>query len=175
MRRLVITATATVAMLAMLIAPASVLANNDPHRTYFDNAPFDLDTTFCPFPVHVESPFQAEYGTTSTLPDGSTVIRVSGPLFIEVTNTSNGKAVIVNASGSGTVTISPDGYTVTYDSHGRSLWYGPNLAAFGLPSGIVAVAGPLSATFVFEPDGTFTATAFAGSFRVMTDVCAAIS
>lgn len=175
MRRLAITATATVAMLAMLVAPASVLGNSDPHRTYFDNAPFDLDTTFCSFPVHVESPFQAEYGSTSTQPDGSTVIRVTGPLFVKVTNTLTGKAVTVNASSPATVTISPDGYTVTYDTQGRSLFFGPNLAAFGLPSGIVALAGSFTGTFVYASDGTFTATAIAGHYRVMTDVCAAIS
>lgn len=54
--------------------------------------------------------------------------------------------------------------------------YGPNLAAFGLPSSIVALAGPVSGTLVYAPDfSTFTWTSFTGHFRVLTDVCAALS
>jgi hypothetical protein len=174
MRRLA-TAAATVAMLTMLVAPATVSANNDPHRSYFPNLPFDLDTTFCPFGVHIESPFQAEYGRTWTLPDGSTVSRVTGPLFLEATRTGTGKAVTVNASSAGTITISPDGSTWIFEGNGRSLVYGQNLAEFGLPSNIVAIAGSLTGTVVFGPDGTVTWTRFTGHFRVMTDVCAALA
>lgn len=173
MRRL-LSVVAALTFMAALIGPAPALANNDPHRAFFPTAPFDLDTTFCPFPVHVDVPFQGEYARSSTLPDGSTVIKVTGPAFYLIRNVTNDKSVTVNGSSQGTFTIAPDGVSATGDFHGTSVLYAPNLTDYGFPSNVVAIAGAPLITQQFAEDGTFSFTSLTGHFQLLTDICAAI-
>lgn len=175
MKRLIVSAAVAVAMLVPLAGPASVAANNDPHRSYFPSTPFDLDTTFCAFPAHVDFAFQAEYGTVSALHDGSTVIKMTGPLFATVSNAISGKSETVNASGKGTFTFLADGATVIGDFRGAALLYAPNHAQLGFPSNMAAVAGIEHITQTLAPDGTFRFTGLGGQYRILTDICAAVA
>ena len=171
MRHLLVLAT-TMAVAAMLIGPSSASANNDPHRIFLESAPFDLPVGYCTFPVHVDTLANREYATFSTLPDGSTFIEVTGSFFVSLTNRDTGKTIVINASGPGSFTISPDDMTVIGDFRGRGLLWAPNLTEFGFPSNVVAAAGPMSITQV-AADGTFTSVS--GHPHVITDVCAALS
>jgi hypothetical protein len=161
-------------MAVMLIAPASVSANNDPHRDFMPAAPFDLPAGFCAFPVHVAFPVNREYATTSTLRDGSTVVKVTGSSFMSVTNLDTGKMITVNVSSSGTFTYPPDGLTFSITVHGPS-WFAsdnPKLTDFGLPSNFVVITG-LAHVTVDMTTGEFLS--FTGPYSVHTDVCAALS
>jgi hypothetical protein len=163
---------ALTAAVALLIAPASASANNDPHRIYLAAAPFDFPASFCGFPVHVEFPVNKEYAKVSTGPDGSTIYTVTGSLFVSLTNTVTGTTTTVNVSGPGTVTFSADGTTATYDITGLSLLYGSNVTQFGFPSNIVLTSGPLQATIDAT---TSTITSMARQPHALLDVCAALS
>jgi len=158
---------------ACLVVPASVTAHND-RQTPFPAAPFDLDTTFCDFPVHGDVLLGAEYGRSVPTPDGSAIF-VTGPVHLRVTNMVNGESVRVNASGPGTITFLSDGVTIAFDASGRTLLFAPNLTDWGYPSNIVALAGPVSLTQVVAADGTFTFTAMSGTPHLLMDVCAALS
>ena len=175
MRHLLVLAT-TMAVAAMLIGPSSASANNDPHRIFLPFASFDLDDSYCDaFPVHVDGPVNREYGTVSTLPDGSTFIKVTGSFFVSLTNRDTGKTIVINASGPGSFTISPDGTTMIGDFRGRGLLWDPNLTKFGFPSNVVAAAGPVLITGQVAADETLTFTSVSGHPHVITDVCAALS
>ncbi len=174
-RRLLRTVAATVAVAALLIAPSTASANNDPHRSFLASAPFELDQTFCAFSVHVDILVNREYATFTSLADGSTVITVSGSFFVGLTNPDTSKTIVVNASGPGTFTVSPDGMTVILNAQGRGFFFAPNLTDYGFPSNVVAVAGPVVITQQLAGDGTFTFTSVLGHPQVITDVCAALS
>jgi hypothetical protein len=163
---------ALTAAVMVLIGPASASANNDPHRIYLAAAPFDFPASFCGFPVHVEFPVNKEYAKVSTGPDGSTIYKITGSLFVSLTNTVTGKTSTVNVSGPGTVTFSPDGTTATYDITGLSLLYGPNVTQLGFPSNIVLTSGPLQATVDLT---TGAVTSMARKPHARLDVCAALS
>jgi hypothetical protein len=163
---------AATAAITLLIAPASASANNDPHRIYLAAAPFDLPASYCGFPVHFEFPVNKEYATMSTGADGSTIYKITGALFVTLTNTVTDKTITVNASGPGTVTISADGTTQTIDGTGLGLQFATNLTDFGLPSNLVLISGPIHVVFDIT-----------SGFRVITmtpeharlDVCGALS
>jgi hypothetical protein len=173
MRRLVVVLTATT--LVLLIGTSSAVANSDPHRFPLPSAPFDLDTSYCPFPVHVAFPVDHGYASVTASSDGSTVYRVTGSLFARITNLTSGRSIVVNASGPGIFTFRPDGATVIGSFHGRVLLYAPNLTEHGFPSNVVAVAGPMVVTQLWAADGTFTFTDVAGHPQLITDVCGALS
>jgi hypothetical protein len=176
---LLVLATATVA--ALLGSTLPVSANSDPHRVFEPAGTVNLPalpTGYCSFPVQLNFPVDREYGTVSTLPDGSTVITTTGSLMVTATNEVTGATLQVNAGGPGTVTIPPSGSPVVYDFHGRSLLLGTNQADFGLPSNLVAAAGPLHIVEAANgPDGLpfGTLTSLSGHPSVLTDVCAALS
>jgi hypothetical protein len=177
-RFFVVVLPAALSMCALLAAPASASANNDPHRFYEPAGPVDLPAGYCDFPVHLEFPVDREYGTVSTLPDGSTVNKTTGSLTVTVTNELTGATLQVNAGGPGTVTTPPSGSPVVYDLHGRSLLIGTNQADFGLPSNLVASAGPVhivesTAGLGGLPFGAISS--LSGHPQVITDVCAALS
>jgi hypothetical protein len=163
---------AATAAIAVLIAPASASANNDPHRMYLAAAPFDLPADYCGFPVHFEFPVNKEYATVSTGPDGSTIYKVTGSLFIKLTNTETGKAITVNASGPGTTTFSADGTTATFDARGLTLSFATNLTQLGFPSNLVLTSGPNAATVDLV---TETVISLPTVPHVLLDVCAALS
>lgn len=169
---------ASAAVAALVVGPGSGSANNDLHRIFEPAGPFDLPAGYCAFPVHLDFPADREYGTLTTLPDGSTVIETTGSLMVTASNEANGKSVQINAGGPGTITIPPTGTPIVYDLRGRSLLIGTNLTAFGLPSNVVAGAGP--AHFVEATNGLgglpFGATISAsGAPQVLMDVCAALA
>lgn len=174
MRRLLwIVGVALLALIgALALPPASASANSDPHRAFLDNQPFDLPTGFCAFPVHVTFPTDREYAKVSVLPDGSTVLKVTGSLFMTATNTDTGKAITFNASGPGTLTVAADGSSLALDGRGVSMLFALNLTSFGAPSNVIVAAGPNVATFDFA---TSTYTYMQDLPHVLLDVCAALS
>ena len=170
-RRALLAAASAAAVTGLAVGPVAVSANNDPHRQFLPAGPIDL-VGYCSFTVHVEFPVDREYGTITTEPDGSTLIKVTGALFNTFTNEATGKSVYVNASGPGTFLISPDGSTVTTDGQGQSVDLAPNLTAFGFPSNLVENAGPVH---YVQASGFGTMTSFSGHINVLTDICAALS
>jgi hypothetical protein len=163
---------ALTAAVAFLMGPASASANNDPHRIYLAAAPFDLPSSFCGFPVHVEFPVNKEYAKVSTAADGSTIFKVTGSLFVSLTNTATGESITVNASGPGTATFSPDGTTEIFDASGLALLFGTNLTQLGFPSNIVQTSGPTLGTLDLT---TLAWTSMSRQPHVLLDVCAALS
>jgi hypothetical protein len=160
------------AIAATLVCTSAASANNDPHRIFLPAAPMEVAASYCGFPIHVDFPIDKEYATVSILADGSTVLTVTGSMVAALTNEVSGKTVQVNSSGPGTVTISADGLTLNYDVHGRTVMVGTNLTAFGLPSNIVAVAGPVRVT---QATNFGAITSFSGHPQVITDICAVLS
>ena len=163
---------------ALLAVPASVSANSDPHRFYEATAPLDVPVGYCAFVVHLDFTRDREYGTLSTLQDGSTVLKTTGSLMITATNSLSGKTLQINAGGPGTSVTPPSGSPVTYDYLGRTLFIGTNLTDFGLPSNLVAIAGPVHGVEATNglgglPFGTLSS--LSGSPKVITDVCGALS
>jgi hypothetical protein len=159
-----------------LIAATPASANNDPHRIYLAAAPFDLPASLCGFPVHVEPLVDREYATMRTNPDGSTTYKVTGSLFVSLTNTTTGKTITANVSGPASSTFSADGTTLTFAGNGLSLVWATNLVDFGAPSNLVVTAGPTTATILFTTNpvaGSIVGPAQVG--HVLIDVCAALS
>jgi hypothetical protein len=145
------------------------MANSDPHRVFLPAGPVDLPVGFCSFPVHIDVVANKEYGKITTMPDDTTIIKVTGTFKVRVTNVSTGTSVLLNASGPGTITIYPDG-SVTVDGTGHGLTLNPAAAAasFGLP-GVLFTSGRYHETL--DPTGTPTALSVTGR---ATDVCAAL-
>jgi hypothetical protein len=163
---------AVTAALTLLVVPASASANNDPHRIYLAAAPFDLPASYCGFPVHFEFPVNKEYATVSTGADGSTIYKITGALFVTLTNTDTGKTITVNASGPGTFTFSLDGTIQTIVGTGLGLQFATNLTDFGLPSNLVLVSGPINLTIDLT---TGAVTSMTRQEHVLLDVCAALT
>ncbi len=163
---------AVTAAIALLIGPASASANNDPHRIYLAAAPFDLPSSFCGFPIHIDTLVDKEYAKVSQGADGSTIYKITGSLFDSVTNEATGKTITLNASGPANLTVSPDGTIGTFDARGLGLVFAPNLTQFGLPSNLVLVSGPTLASFDLV-NGTVIS--MATQPHVLLDVCAALS
>ncbi len=131
----------------LLLAASPAAANSDPHRTFLPAGPFDLPGgTYCAFTVHVDVVTDREYATSTSLPDGSTVMAVTGSFVLTLTNVDTSKTAIVNAGGPGTFTFLPDGITVVGRFFGRGLLWAPNLTVYGFPSNLVAAAGPVVIT-----------------------------
>src|SRR5262249_53723160 len=135
-----------------LVAAAPVAANNDPHRIYLAAAPFDVPATVCGFAVHVDPLVDREYAKVTTNPDGSTSYKITGTSVDNLTNSTTGKTITVNASGPGTSTFSADGTTVTFDGTGHGLLWATNLTDFGAPSNFILTAGPTAASLLFTTD-----------------------
>jgi len=157
--------------LSAILAPTSVSANNDPHRTFLPAAPLDLPAGFCSFPVRLTNPVDKEYGTISTAPDGSTTIRITGSLFTTVTNEDTGKAITLNTSGPGTVAIFPDGTDIAHVK-GVGLLFAANGPQVGLPSGLVLLSGPVD--FIGNLNNG-TVTSFLTPPHVLLDICPALA
>ena len=167
-RRIVLALAVT---LSAILAPTSVSANNDPHRTFLPAVPFDLPAVFCGFTVHLAAPVDREYGKISTGPDGSTTITFTGSLFTTLTNEVTGKAITLNTSGPATVTIFPDGRDIDH-GEGLALIFAANGPQVGLPSGLVLLSGPVD--FIGNlVNGTISS--FLTPPHVLLDVCAALA
>ncbi len=153
-----------------VLTAAPALANNDPHRVFLPAGPLDFPAGFCSFPVHSEVLVNKEYGKFTTLPDGTTIIKLSGSFKVTMTNVTSGKTVPVNASGPGSIRLGTDG-TTTVDGTGH--WLITNLAAdaapFGLP-GVMLTSGRLHEVL----DSSFHPTELSVTGHVI-DVCALIA
>ena len=174
MRRF-LAAAATAALLLASVGAMTASANNDPHRTFLPAGSFDL-VGACVFTVHFDFLTDNEYGTFSTLPNGSTVVKVTGSVTVRLSNAENGKWLVVNAGGPSMITYAPDGLTWNTVYEGRSLLFSSNLTDFGFPSNLVATSGLLTATGEAANNwaGT-TMTSWGKMPHVMVDVCAALS
>ncbi len=164
---------AGLAAVAILISPVSGSANSDPHRSPLPAGPLDLPATYCGFPMHLDFPVNREYQTISTASDGSTVLTITGSLFVTATNQVTGKAVTVNASGPGTLTISPNGATGIFDNRGLFFLFAPNAKQFGFPSNVVVTSGAWSFISDFNTNNIIGLTT--AQPRVLSDICAALS
>jgi len=132
-----------------------------------------LSAIYCGFPVRLDFPVNNEYQTVSTAPDGSTVFTITGHLTVSATNQVTGKTVTVNASGPGSLTISPDGSTGVFDNRGLFFLFAPNATQFGFPSNIVVTSGAWSFVSDFATNNIIRLTS--GQPHVLSDVCAALS
>jgi len=157
--------------LSMVGGSSTAWANNDPHRVYLPASPFDIPDNVCGFTVHVDIPVDRQYGTFSTLPDGSTVVKITGSLVWTLTNTTNGNSVTVNASGPGTITF-PIGTTLAVvDGSGLNIIYITNGADFGVPN-IFYSSGKLEFTTDLSND---TIVSMPRTPHVLQDVCAELA
>jgi hypothetical protein len=150
---------------------ATAWANNDPHREFLPAAPFDIAANVCGFTVHVEIPVDRQYGKFSTAEDGSTILKITGSLVWQLTNTSNGKTIEVNASGPGTI-VFPIGTTLAViDGKGLNIIYITNGADFGVPN-LFYSSGLLRFTTDLSND---TIVSMPRPAHVLLDVCAELS
>src|SRR5260370_9061717 len=156
----------------ILIQANPAVANSDPHRSFAAVTPFDLPAAFCGFAVHFAFPVDKEYSTIAITADGSTVIKITGSLFVRLTNNATGNSITVNASGPGTVTIAPDGINATVEAEGLGVLFASNGTDVGLPSDLVLTSGPLPFT---ENLPLRTITTISGMPHVLLDLCAALS
>jgi hypothetical protein len=120
------------AVLASVIGVPTAMARNDPFHTYLAPSPFDLDATYCGFPVHVGVLVDREYATSSTTSDGDTVLHITGSLRYRLTSPT--RSIDLNASGPADVIFGIDD-SVTIVGRGTGLQpFTPDQAAdTGMP------------------------------------------
>jgi hypothetical protein len=161
---------ALAALGSAMIGPGSALANNDPHRVFLAAGSVDLPKGFCAFPTHYDVVVNKEYGTITTLADGTVSVKESGKLKIRATNVDSGKSILLVASGPGTVLLPPDG-SLSVNGQGHWLISNPEAiaATFGLP-GVMLTSGNL--TERIDRHGNITDLSVTGR---ATDVCALLS
>jgi hypothetical protein len=162
---------AAVVAAASIAGAGQALANNDPHRVFLPTDPFTIPTGVCDFPVHVDVPVNKEYAKVTTLPDGSTLLKITGALRYVVTNVDTGKSITLNVSGPGRVLLPASGSIVSVDSRGRGMFWVTNGADFGVPN-LMYASGPVTYETDFSND-TMTALDRAPSHAV--DLCAVLS
>jgi hypothetical protein len=152
----------------LLVGPAN--ANNDPHRVFLPSGPIDLPAGFCAFPTHYDVVTNKEYGTFTTLADGTVSLKESGDLKVRATNVDTNKSILLNSSGPGTVFFFPDG-AITVSGQGHWLITNQEAVAqpFGLP-GVMVTSGSLSEHI--DAQGALTGLSVTGS---VMDVCAELS
>lgn len=81
---------------------------------------------FCSFPILIQDVRNNRRERTSTLPDGSTVVRTTGKLIQRITNETTNKSIVIDVSGPTTDTTSPDGTAETFSGEGGNLLiFGP--------------------------------------------------
>jgi hypothetical protein len=162
---------AFVGAIVLLLATVSPVAATSPYRIYLGGDAFDFPASLCGFTVHADYLANREYAKVVELEDGTTILTIRGSVFLKLSNPATHESIVVNAGGPGTMTLYPDGSS-RGDLTGRSLLFASNLTSFGLPSNLVAVAGPNHGTMAAD------STAFSGltgQLEVITDVCAALA
>jgi hypothetical protein len=163
---------AAAAFASLLIAGSSpAWANSDPHRVFLPSSPFDIPSNVCGFTVHVDIPVDRQYGTFSTAPDGSTILKITGSLVWALTNVENGKTITLNASGPGVITFPIATTLAVVDGQGLNIVYVTNGAQFGVPN-LMYSSGLLEFTTDLSND---TITAMPRQPTVLLDVCVALS
>src|SRR4051794_2100145 len=115
MKRLLLVALITC---GVVMGPSSSAVARGPKWTLVPLTSMSLDASYCGFPIQIDLIVNKEFAKTSTLPDGTTVLHVTG--FANYRVTSPTTSLIVNASGPADVSISPDG-TVTIRGRGFGL------------------------------------------------------
>lgn len=120
------------AVLASVVGVPMAAARNDPFHVYLAPSPFFLDATYCGFPVHVDVLVDREYATSSTTPDGDTVLHITGSLRYRLTSPT--RSIDLNASGPADVIFGIDD-SVTIVGRGTGLQpFTPDQAAdTGMP------------------------------------------
>lgn len=152
-------------------ATSTAWANNDPHRVFLGQDPFDIAPDVCGYTIHVEIPVNREYGTISTTDDGSTLIKITGSLVWELTNTTNGNTITLNISGPGNVLLPIDTTLAVIEGHGLNAIYVTNGADFGVPNFMYS-SGLLEFTTDLSND---TIVSMDRKPHVLLDVCAALA
>jgi len=143
--------------------------------------PFDLpgtnvagDLGYCPFTVHIEYTKAGQHVRTTTLPDGTQVLKVEGGAKIVATNVSNSKSITYNVSGPGTVTAHPSG-AFEIDAQGKNLFW--TQVRYSLPGQfqLQYSSGPLTVR-VAAPVGTNLAgQTLQDTAHNVTNECAALT
>jgi hypothetical protein len=154
-----------------LTGTSTAWANNDPHRVYLPSSPFDIAPNVCGFTVHVDIPVDRQYGTFSTLDDGSTVVKITGSLWWTLTNTTNGKSITLNASGPGTIIFPINTTLAIVNGQGLNVFYITNGADFGVPN-LMYSSGLLQFTTDLSND---TIVSMPRQPHLLLDVCAALT
>jgi hypothetical protein len=161
---------------ALGVLVASAAANNDPHRSFFPAASFDVPTSYCGFPVHFDPVAFNEYGTTTTLPDGSTLVNATGTAKALLTEPDTGQTVAVNGGGPGTALYAPGFSTASLTFKGHAFLYMTNLTDFGFPSNLVETSGLMQMTVAIDPiSGQVTVTGLTRMPHIALDLCAALA
>jgi hypothetical protein len=106
------------AVLASVVGVPMAAARNDPFHVYLAPSPFDLNATYCGFPVHVGVTVDREYATSSTSADGDTVLHITGSLRYRLTSPT--RSIDLKASGPADVIFGIDG-SVTIVGRGTGL------------------------------------------------------
>lgn len=108
----------------------------------------------CPFTVLVQDVKNNRRETTTTLPDGSTVVQATGQLIQRLTNEVTGKSIVVAVSGP-TTTTTKDNAT-TFEGTGRNLLaFGPNGQHNTGEPGLVVTSGKVKVTITGNTAQTF--------------------
>jgi hypothetical protein len=154
---------------ALISGTGTASAAGDP-RIPVPNGPSEIPSQACGFAVLDVPVASDEYVVKQTTnADGSVTLRVTGRLFVQLTNETTGASITVNASGPGSATFYPDG-SIAYDIQGPLLdWFTPDAQSrFELP-GLGLFSGHTTATT--DPSGTLTSWSTHGQ---VTDLCAAL-
>jgi hypothetical protein len=147
-------------VMVVVLASAGVTSahsDNAAVREPVGNTPGDLDSSICGFPIHVEVVSDREYVIhSSTLADGTQILRFTGLLVERFTNMDTGKSVTENVGGPVTLTLDPDG-GVLFDGQGLAWFFfdAVGRAATGEP-GLVFTAGHAIDHFGPDIEETFT-------------------
>jgi hypothetical protein len=156
-------------LVGLILTGSTTTASADTKRVPLSNPDFTF-TGDCTFPVFMHVIRNKEYGTITTMADGTVVKKVEGSLLVTYTNVNTGKAITANISGPGIVTSFMDG-TTTLDDEGLigAFWDAQDQAAFGLP-GMELASGHLQVAF--DAGGNLTSYSLTGH---SVDGCALLS
>jgi hypothetical protein len=103
-------------------------------------APGVLDAVrYCGFPIFIDPVVNNEYQDVRTLPDGTTITKITGKLVVSFTNQNTGTTIVRDVSGPTTTITHPDG-TGTTVGEGNNWW----------------TVGPVSRPIIKEPALLFT-------------------
>jgi hypothetical protein len=141
---------AIVVGIVLVAQPAG--ARNDPFHTFLPPSPWDLDASYCGFPIHVDQAIAKVYARITTQDDGTTVLQVNGVLRDVISSPTT--TITLDSSGPAVVTIAPDGATsIVGRGHGVQQFTADQQEQTGLP-GLVYFTGLTK--LHFDADGTAT-------------------
>lgn len=165
MHKLIIGAVTAVALLGAPAATAAATAAppgqtpvTDPLHSGSPNGSITLPAGHnCAFMVTIAVVTNNELQNVATLPDGSTVTKITGNLVLSFKNDTAGKTTEKNVSGPTTQTVSPDGSSGTFQGEGPNwLAFGPHGQANTGEPGLVFTSGRVTMTFAKGTAQTFS-------------------